>query len=145
MAEYYFRHLVEKEGLAKKIAVQSAAVSDEEVGNPVYPLAKRKLAEHGIGCKGKVSQQITDELYTASDYVVCMDDSNLDILKHLLHLDYGHKAKRLLDYVPAENTDYHGRDVKDPWYTRNFDQAWNDITVGCKALLEIVRDELAKK
>ncbi len=141
MAEFYFRRLVEEAGLGDKIEVQSAAVSDEEEGNPVYPLAKRTLAQHGIGCKGKVSQVITPDMYDESDYVVCMDTSNVRIMESLLRLGKDHKAKRLLDHVQPENKAYHGRDVKDPWYTRNFDQAWDDITTGCEALLEIVRAE----
>ncbi len=145
MAEFYFRRLIEEAGLAKCIAVQSAAVSNEEEGNPVYPLAKRTLAQHGIGCKGKVSQVITPDMYSEYDYIVCMDNSNIQIMERLLRLGKGHKAKRLLDYVPEENLAYHGRDVKDPWYTRNFDQAWDDITVGCEALLETIRAEASLK
>lgn len=140
MAEYYFRNLVQQEGLSKQIITLSAAVSDEEEGNPVYPPARQMLAKHGISCQGKQSQVVTQRMIDDSDYVICMDSSNIQMLKRMLHVA-DDKLSRLLDYVPRNNAAYHGRDVKDPWYTRNFEVAWADITVGCAALLDHIRAE----
>ncbi len=133
MAEFYFRSLVRKCGLADSFEVASAATSSEELGNPVYPLAKRTLAEHGIGCQGKVAQQLTPAMYDEYDYLLAMDGENLRNIERIMRCKTLPKVARLLDFVSVE----HGgqRDVADPWYTRDFAQAWSDIATGCNALL----------
>jgi len=135
MAEYYFRSKVNKAGLSDYFEVASAATSSEEIGNPVYPLAKRVLAEHGIGCRGKVAQQMTSSMYDEYDYVIVMDTENLRSVEHLMRHKTLPKLSRLLDFVGSEKSAFSHRDVEDPWYTRNFSKAWDDITVGCDALL----------
>lgn len=145
MAEFYFRRLVERAGLSSQVRVSSAATSDEEVGNPIYPLAKRMLAEKGIGCKDKTARQMTRNDYRNYNYIVVMDRNNIQNLEQLTHNDKNQKISLLLSYVDPEDTANYNRDVADPWYTRRFDKAFADIELGCKALLKYIQQELAEE
>ena len=130
MAEFVMKHLVEKAGLQDRYEIASAATSTEELGNPVYPPARRKLAEHGIGCQGKTARQMTMDDYRYYDLVVVMDRNNVRNLKRLLGEDTEHKIVLLMDY-----TDRPG-EVADPWYTGDFEATWRDVLEGCQGLLK---------
>lgn len=132
MAEFVMKDLVAKAGLAAEFQIESAATSTEEIGNPVYPPAKQKLAQHGISCKGKTARQITRYDYEHYDYIVAMDANNLRNIKRIIGSDNLNKVSLLMDYTSTP------RDVADPWYTGNFDATWNDVSVGCKALLTAI-------
>jgi len=136
MAEFIFKRLVRRAGQDDAFEVASAATSDEEVGNPVYPLAKRTLAEHGIGCPGKTARQLTPDDYRHYDMLIGMDSQNLANMRLLFGGDPDGKLSLLLDHTPESDTKHHGRDVSDPWYTRKFNIAWDDINTGCTALFE---------
>ncbi len=138
MAEFYFRHRANRRGYGAALEVASAGVSDEEQGNPVYPLAKRMLASHGIGCRNKTACQVTREMCDTFDYLVVMDGHNRDSMLRAFGGGVEEKLSLLLDFVNEIRTDYYGRDVADPWYTRNFERAWDDIVVGCDALLDYI-------
>ena len=130
MAEFVMKHLVEQAGLSNQFEIASAATSTEEIGNPVYPPAKRKLAEHGIDCQGKTARQMTIDDYRHYDHIVAMDHNNLRNLKRMFGEDKDHKISLLMDYSnrPGE--------VADPWYTGNFEATWNDVLEGCEGLLK---------
>lgn len=130
MAEFVMKDIVEKTGLSNMFEIASAATSTYEIGNPVYPPARQKLAEHGIECKGKTARQITKRDYEYYDYIVAMDQSNLKNLRAMLGEDKQEKISLLMDYTsrPA--------DVADPWYTGDFQATWNDVTEGCSELLK---------
>ncbi len=81
MAEFVFKDMVAKRGLADRFYIESCATSREEIGNPVYPPAKRKLAEHNISCEGKRARQITKRDYEEFDYIIAMDRNNLRNLR----------------------------------------------------------------
>lgn len=130
MAEFIMRELVRQKGLEKQFEIASAATSTEELGNPVYPPARRKLAEHGLSCAGKTAVQLKKQDYAHYDYLVCMDSYNLRNMLRIVGADTDKKLLRLLDLTPL------ARDVADPWYTGNFDATWEDLTLGCNALLE---------
>ena len=134
MAEFILKDMVEKDGLAHAYAVASAATSREEIGNPVYPPARRKLAEHGIGCGGHHARQMTREDYERYDLIVCMDRANVRNACRIAGGDPAHKIVLLLDYTARQ-----GQEVADPWYTDDFDAAWEDITEGCAGLLARTR------
>ena len=136
MAEFIFKRLVRRAGQDDAFEVASAATSDEEVGNPVYPLAKRTLAEHGIGCPGKTARQLTPDDYRHYDMLIGMDSQNLANMRLLFGGDPDGKLSLLLDHTPESDTKHHGRDVSDPWYTRKFNIAWDDISTGCAALFD---------
>ena len=129
MAEFVMKDLVKKAGLEHRFEIASAAVSREELGNPVYPPARRKMAEHGIRCDGKTARQVTTADYTKYDYLICMDRSNLRMLDRIIGSDPDGKVSLLLDHAGIH------RDVADPWYTGDFEATWNDVLTGCTALL----------
>ncbi len=129
MAEFVMKDLVRQMGIEKQFEIASAATSREEIGNAVYPPARRKLAEHGISCDGKTSRQITMDDYRHYDYIIAMDQNNLRNLRKILGEDVDDKISLLMDYTsrPA--------DVADPWYTGDFDATWNDVVEGCKGFI----------
>lgn len=129
MAEFVMKDLVRQMGIEQQFEIASAATSREEIGNAVYPPARRKLAEHGISCDGKTSRQITMDDYRHYDYIIAMDQNNLRNLRKMLGEDVDDKISLLMDYTsrPA--------DVADPWYTGDFDATWNDVVEGCKGFI----------
>lgn len=136
MAEYVFRQMVAEEGLTEKISAESAATSNEETGNPIYPPVRDLLNRHGINCDRKRARRIDSSDYEEYDYLIAMDRNNLRNMKPVFGEDPENKISLLLDHTESTNKKYHGRDVLDPWYTRDFESTWNDIQIGCKSLLE---------
>ena len=134
MAEFVMKDLVEKSGVADKFHIESAATSTEEIGNPVYPPAKRKLAEHGITCKGHSARQMTQTDYNHYDLLVGMDQWNIRNMTRICGgSDPEGKIRPLL----------YDKDVADPWYTGDFEATWNDVLKGCQALLDcLLADDL---
>ena len=130
MAEFVMKELVKNEGLEEQFEIASAATSTEEIGNPVYPPAKRKLAEHNIGCEGKTARQMTRADYHYYDYIIAMDRNNLRNLKRMFGEDTEHKISLLMEYTQRPG------DVADPWYTGDFDATWRDVLEGCRGLLD---------
>lgn len=129
MAEYVMRDLVRQAGLEDQVQVASAATSREELGNPVYPPARRKLAEHGIACEGHAARQMTAADYDRFDLLIGMDQNNLRNMNRICGSDPQHKLRMLMDY-----TDRPG-EVADPWYTGDFERTWQDVLAGCQGLL----------
>ena len=129
------KRLVEESGLAERFEIVSAATSTEEIDNPVYPPAKRKLAEHGIGCEGKTARQMTRADYHYYDFIIAMDRNNLRNLKRMFGEDTDHKISLLMDYTHRPG------DVADPWYTGDFEATWQDVSEGCRGLLEFLIKE----
>ena len=124
MGEYILKDMVSRRGIGAEFEIASAAVSTEELGNPVYPPARRELMKHGIACDGHAAHQITRAELRHYDYIYYMDASNARWLRRLFG-DEASKCRPLLS-----------RDVADPWYTGDFTQTWNDITEGCERILE---------
>ena len=135
MAEFVMKDLVKKARLEHAFEIASAATSGEEYGSPVYPPARRKLAEHGISCAGKTARRLTAEDYHRWDYLVGMDSANGRNMRRILGGDPEHKVHRLMDFTgrPA--------DVADPWYSDRFDLCYRDILRGCEALLDYLEGE----
>ena len=136
MAEYVMKALVTKAGLKNQFVIDSAATSREELGNPVYPPARRKLAERGIECNGHAARQLRSEDYEQYDLLIGMDMANIRNMKRICGGDEDDKIHLLMDY-----TDRSGREVADPWYTGNFEDTWRDVADGCQGLLEALRQE----
>ena len=124
------KDLVEKAGVADRFHIESAATSREEIGNPVYPPARRKLAEHGIGCEGHAARQITARDYQDYDLLIAMDSANLRNMRRFYGGDPADKIHMLLDYAGRP-----GEEVADPWYTGDFQATWQDVSAGCAGLL----------
>ena len=129
MAEFVMTDLVKNAGLASQFQIASAATSREEIGNPVYPPARRKLAEHGISCSGHTARQLTNSDYEEYDLLIGMDKTNLRDMYRLCGGDFADKMHLLMDF-----TDRPG-DVADPWYTDDFEATWRDVLAGCQGLL----------
>ena len=123
MGEFVLKDMVRKAGLEHKFQIASAAVSREEVGNPVYPPARREMAKHGIRCDGHVAHQITQKEYDYYDRIYYMDTSNARWLDRMLK-----DTSKCFPLLP--------RDVADPWWTGNFTDTWNDIVEGCEKIME---------
>ena len=136
MAQFVFEHLASERGAGERFVVDSAATSREEIGNPVYPPARRELAKHGISCDGHHARQLTRAEYDQYDLFLVMDGSNLRLLKHIFPDDPEHKIHRLLEFAGRP-----GEDVDDPWYSGDFSTAYADILAGCEGLLEYIRNE----
>ena len=130
MAEFVMKDLVKKARLETEFLIESAATSTEEIGNPVYPTARRKLAGHGIGCAGETSRQLKNEDYERYDLLIGMDRANLRNMHRICGGDPEGKLHLLMGF-----TDRPG-DVADPWYTDDFETTWRDVLAGCKGLLE---------
>ena len=131
MAEFAMKRLVQEAGLADRFQIASAATSTEEIGNPVYPPARRKLAEHGISCAGKTAGQMVRADYRDYDLLIGMDRANLRSMYRICGGDPEGKIRLLLDYAGRPD-----QEVADPWYTGDFDAAWNDVLSGCRGLLK---------
>ena len=125
MGEFILRDMVKKRGMAERFEIASAAVSTEEIGNPVYPAARRELQKHGIRCDGHAAHQITRAELDHYDRIYYMDRSNARWLQRLFPGQWQEKCRPLLE-----------RDVADPWYTGDFKQTWDDLAEGCERILE---------
>ena len=170
MAEFVMKDLVKKAGLEGEFTIASAATSTEEIGCPVYPPARRKLAEHGIGCAGHAARQLTAADYGRWDYLIGMDNANLRNMRRICGGDPEGKISLLLDWAgrptgtPAKPGALLGRggsrerardarqgvsrqsglcdnEVADPWYTGDFDATWRDVLAGCSGLLSHISSE----
>ena len=128
------KHLVDEAGLQDQFYIESAATSTEEIGNEVYPPARRKLAEHGIGCKGKRARQMTRNDYQYFDLLIGMDEWNIRNMTRICGGDPEGKIRMLMDYTGRPG------DVAAPWYTGNFETTWRDVFEGCLALLKTLKE-----
>ena len=135
MAEFVMKDLVRKAGADTEFFIASAATSTEEIGNPVYPPARRKLAEHGIGCAGKTARQLRREDYDRFDLLIGMDGANLRNMRRICGGDPEGKLSLLLDWAGRSG------DVADPWYTGDFEATWQDVLAGCQSLLDALIKE----
>ena len=139
MAEFVMKDLVKKAGQEDRFQIESAAATREEIGNPVYPPARQKLAEHGIDCSGKTARLLHRGDYEAFDLLIGMDRENLDDMRRICGGDFHGKMHLLMEYAGAPN-----REVADPWYTRDFEATWRDVLAGCQGLLSALMGEGAE-
>ena len=142
MAEFIFKDMVNNRGLGDQFYIASAATSTEEIwngiGNPVYPPAKRELAKHGISCEGKRAVQLKKSDYDKYDYLIGMDQSNIRNMTRIAGGDPEKKIYKMMEFTGS------GRDVADPWYTGDFEATYRDVSEGCQALLEKLKENLAR-
>ena len=132
MAEFIFKALIRAKGLESDYYVESAATSTEEIGNPIYPPAKRCLKDHGVMFdQDKRARQIRREDYDRFDRIICMDELNLRWLRRIIPEDPQKKVHLLMSYTGRS------RSVADPWYTDDFSTTFQDILEGCEAMLAL--------
>lgn len=130
MAEFILKDMIQKRGLEGEIEVASAATSWEEIGNSIYPPAKRALIAHNVPYMERAATRITKQDYAAFDRIIAMERRNITAICRITGGDPEGKIRLLLDY-----TDCPG-DIADPWYTGNFELTYQQITAGCLGLLE---------
>ncbi|MBS6626243.1 MAG: low molecular weight phosphotyrosine protein phosphatase [Veillonella sp. oral taxon 780] len=136
MAEFYMKHIVNKAGLTDSIYIESAATSREEIGNDTHYGSKQKLDEMDIPYTRRKARQVTMYDYRNFDYLIIMDENNARNLRLIIDDDVDHKVYKAMMFVGES------RDVKDPWYTGNFDETYDDISRSCDALLELIKEQL---
>lgn len=132
MAEFVLKNMVKEKGIENHFYIASAATSTEEIGSPVYFGTRNKLKEYGIATDGKYAVQLKKSDYKKYDYLLGMDQRNIVNMKKILGGDPKGKIKRLLEYTK------NARDIKDPWYTGDFDETYQDVYEGCKELLDYI-------
>lgn len=136
MAEFVLKDMVRRTGQADRFLIESAATTSEELGNPVYPPARRMLASHGISCEGKYARKFQRSDYDAFDMLIGMDEENMYDLMHRFGGDPQGKIHNLLDFAGMP-----GKEIADPWYTGDFQSTWDDLQIGCIALLNALNGE----
>ena len=129
MSEYILKDMVKKRGIADDFYIESAAHSSEEIGNPVYPPARRELARHGISCNDKRARQMRRDDYDKWDYIIGMERLNLGYMLRILGDDPEGKVSLLMDFTDTPE------DIADPWYTGDFEGVYEQIVRGCEGLL----------
>ena len=139
MAEFIFKDMVEKKGMSKDFYIASSATSREEIGNPVYTPAKRKLMENNISCAGKHAVQLTKKDYENYDYILAMEEFNIKNIFRIIKGNPHDKVHKLLDFTDNP------KDIDDPWYTGDFNTTYNEILKGCNGLLNHIMNELSTK
>lgn len=130
MAQYVMRDLVEKQGLARDFVIDSAACTSEELGEPVHPGTREMLESQGIACGDHRARKVTRKDADAWDAIVGMDEENMRDLRRLLPASAQKRCFKLLEFAGMS------RDVADPWYTGDFAATFDDVLVGCRALLD---------
>ena len=145
MAEFIFKDLIARRGVADQYVIASSATSTEEVwngiGNPVYPPAKAELAKHGLSCDGKRAVQLQKSDYDKYDLFIGMDSANIRNMQRIAGGDPEGKIYKLLSFATAKNGQAgRAEDVADPWYTGDFDATYRDVVAGCEGLLTFLKD-----
>ena len=130
MAEFLFKDMVKRNGQENNFYIESCATSSEEIGNPVHSGTKRILNSLGIDCSLKRARRIRYEDYDSFDYIILMDEENRWGLRYVIPNDPKNKIHNLLEYAGLN------RDIRDPWYTGNFDITYDDVAEGCESFLK---------
>lgn len=130
MAEYIFKDLVQREIRDSEFYADSAAASREELGNPVYPPAKKTLEAHGITNITHRARQFTKSDYKTFDKIYVMDNYNLTNILPMCNSDPERKISLLLG----------NEEIEDPWYTGSFEKVYKQIERGCKQILNTLKN-----
>ena len=128
MAEFVMKDLVRRAGRERDFVIESAATSNEEIGNDIHPGTRKKLDDMGVAHETRAARRIVRADYDAYDFLIGMDDENLYYMRKTFGEDREHKMSKLLEWCGVH------RDVADPWYTGNFDATWDDVLAGCRAI-----------
>ena len=136
MAEFILKAMVRARGLEDRYVIESAAVSTEETGNPIYPPARRCLNQPGGPfARANRARQVTRADYDRFDRIICMDASNLRLIRRIIPADPAGKIHLMMSYTGV------GRDVADPWYTGDFEETFQDLLAGCEAMLGLCQSD----
>ncbi|MCQ6279553.1 low molecular weight protein-tyrosine-phosphatase [Bacillus sp. EB600] len=130
MAEALFRDLLKKDNLSSKIKVDSAGTGSWHIGSPPHKGTLAILKKYNISSDGLIGRQFVKENFNQFDYIIGMDESNIQNIYELTGHPHHPKILRLLDLTD------HKKDVPDPYYTGNFQETYNLINEGCQGLLK---------
>ena len=133
-AEMVLKQMARERGW-RDLRIASAAATREEIGNDVYPPMKKALTAAGYACEPHAARLTTRADYGQWDYIIGMDDENLWDMKHIYGGDPEGKLSMLLDWAGMP-----GREIDDPWYTRDFRGVLRQIEEGCRGLLEQITE-----
>lgn len=133
-AEYILQDMVNQAHAADSFFIDSAATSAEEIGNPIYPPMERALRKKGIPIGNHRARQLRRSDYDRFDLIIGMDEENMYYMQRIMGGDPERKIHYLMEY-----TDRPDHIIDDPWYTREFDLCTEEITEGCRGLLESIR------
>lgn len=136
MCEFMMKDLLNKNGLSDRVYVSSAATSREEIGNDMYPPAKRILDLEGVPYTRHIARQVVTDDYNNYDLIICMEQYNLRNLSRIIKDDPDKKIHLLLDFTDSPG------DIADPWYTGNFERTYDDIVEGLKGLMGYISAEM---
>lgn len=134
MAEFIFKDMVKKESLEDKFLIESKATSYEEIGNDMYYLAKEKLLEKNIPFSKRSVVRLKKDDYDKYDYIIGMADYNIRDIMGIIESDKDNKVYKLLEFIDSD------KDIDDPWHTRDFETAYNEIYKGCEALFKQLKN-----
>ncbi|MDD7268062.1 MAG: low molecular weight phosphotyrosine protein phosphatase [Lachnospiraceae bacterium] len=137
-AQYIFTDMIRKAGRQAEFLIESAATTREEIGAPIYPLMRATLERHGVPIGDHRAVQVTKTDYQNYDLIIGMDRENLCDLNRILGADPDGKIQNLLAYAGRGEDE-----VFDPWYSRDFEQAYRDIKEGCEGLLKAIDEGLS--
>lgn len=132
MAEFILKEMVKKLGLENQFLIDSKGTSGEEIGNSLYYLAEDVLEKHAVSYEERKAERLVASDYETYDYILAMEEENIEEIKRIVGEDTNKKVYRLLDFTN------HPKDIIDPWYSRNFEEAYQEISMGCKAFLEFI-------
>ena len=130
MAEFIMKDLVRKRDISDRFEIESCATSTEELGNDIYPPAKRCLSSHGIPFERRSARQMTKADYDRYDIIIAMDSANIYNTRRFVGDDPDEKVSMMMSYCGKD------KDVADPWYTGDFERTFDDISEACEGLLE---------
>ncbi len=134
-AQYILDQMIKEEDLESVLVCDSAATSREEIGNPVYPPMRQALMAHNVPIGDHRARQLRQSDYELYDLIIGMDSENMYYIERILGGDPEGKVHTLMEY-----TDTPDELIDDPWYTRDFEEAYRLIRKGCRALLEYLRE-----
>ena len=132
MAEMVFKDIVNKNNLSDEFYIDSAATCSDTTGDEMYYETRNTLLKHNIPFTNHVARRLQKKDYDKYDFIIGMDNSNIRNIKRIVGEDIDNKVYRLLDFTESS------REIDDPWYTRDFEKTYNEITQGCKGLLEFL-------
>ena len=132
MGEYILKDMINKRGLSDMFYVESAATSTEELGNPVYPPARKELSRHGIDCTGHHARQVRSSDYDRFDVIIAMEELHRNIMENRF-FGGDPEGKIVLCMELAGRPD---EQVDDPWYTGRFEEVYGQLVDACEGLLK---------
>ena len=137
MAQFVFKQMVEERGLSEQFEIDSAATEsyNEMCHAGIHHGTREMLKSMHVPFEEHYSRRIRPRDYVYYDYILAMDDSNIEDIQSLVGPDTEHKIHRLLDFTNNP------RNIRDPWYTGNFEDTWRDVNAGCRGLLEQLKRE----